>query len=463
MNALATPDWRPLHNTLARNHGFEPLRVDGTVPADLVGTLYRNGPGAIEVLGSRVGHPFEADGAISAVRFDGQSATGAARIVSTAHAQREAAAGRRLYTSAAGWLDRIWNQYTSPPGNPLNTSVMVHQGQLLALCEAGAPAVIDPDTLTAGPEVDLGIVQQAFSAHPHRVNARRASYNFGMRYGQQTFIDLYELPDQGANRLLGSIELDRAVMLHDFIATERHLVFFVGPAFIRIWRALLAVGDMSTLVSWEPSAGTEILVVPIDRPSEVTRFHTDAFWCWHTATAQDREDGTIAIDYVRYDGLDSLVELGERGAQTPVIEDAPGGTLHRAILDAKAEQLRTEAVTELPVEFPRIHPRLEGGEARYLYMVWGETERGIARVDMSDASVQRWTPPQHQACSEPVPVPRGHTGDESDVWLVTLLYDARTQTSGVAVLDGQRVDDGPVCTAWFEQAIPETYHGIWVG
>ena len=46
----------------------------GTVPAELNGTLYRNGPGRLERDGHRVHHPFDGDGMIAAMRFEGASA-----------------------------------------------------------------------------------------------------------------------------------------------------------------------------------------------------------------------------------------------------------------------------------------------------------------------------------------------------------------------------------------------------
>lgn len=50
---------------LGHEHDFEPLRVEGHLSADLRGTLFRNG-------------------AVSAVRLDGASASGAVRITHTA-------------------------------------------------------------------------------------------------------------------------------------------------------------------------------------------------------------------------------------------------------------------------------------------------------------------------------------------------------------------------------------------
>ena len=66
---------------LDHEHGFQPLRVEGRLPADLRGTLYRNGPARFDI-GTRP-HWFDGTGAVSAVRLDGASAIGAVRITHT--------------------------------------------------------------------------------------------------------------------------------------------------------------------------------------------------------------------------------------------------------------------------------------------------------------------------------------------------------------------------------------------
>ena len=42
--ASREPGWRRLFRNLSREHGYEPLRVEGRIPDDLRGTLLRVGP-----------------------------------------------------------------------------------------------------------------------------------------------------------------------------------------------------------------------------------------------------------------------------------------------------------------------------------------------------------------------------------------------------------------------------------
>jgi len=176
------------------------------------------------------------------------------------------------------------------------------------------------------------------------------------KYGRTTHIALYELPDVGPARRLGQVELGFAPMLHDFIATAKHLVFFVSPAAVHVPRMLLQLGDFRDLFRWQPERGTEVIVVPIDEPTRVTRFTVDAFYQWHFANAFER-GAELVVDYVRYPNFDTFEALA--GTQRGTSE-VLGGRLHRAVIDVAGRRLHDEPLCDRPVEFPRIHADREG-------------------------------------------------------------------------------------------------------
>jgi all-trans-8'-apo-beta-carotenal 15,15'-oxygenase len=348
---------RLLTEDLERQHGFEPLDIEGAIPVELRGTLYRNGPGQFGQFGTRYTHPFEGDGAITAVRFEAGSASGACRVTETAGLREERAAARLLYGFSAPWLRRVRNMLAHRHKNVANTSVMLWQGRLFALMEAGLPTEIDPQELGCLGESTLDrTIVSWFSAHPHRVAARRAVYNFGLEMGRVTRLHLYELPDVGAARHLGAVELPGPPMLHDFIATETHLVFFVSPVRIDVPRMLLQLGDFRQMFRYRPELGTEVLCVPIDRPDEVVRFTVDAFYQWHFTNAFTR-GGQLIVDYIHYRTFDSFYELG--GAGDGKLD---AGHPHRAVIDLQRRRLHTEPTSERKAEFPTIASDRAGSE-----------------------------------------------------------------------------------------------------
>ncbi len=446
-----------LTQSIPREHGFEPLRVDGRLPPDLRGTLLRNGPGQFEIFGRRIGHSFEADGLVTAIRLDGARALGACRLTASTGRAAEQAAGRMLYGSALPWRQRLANVRHGRQKNTANTSIVTWQGRVLALMEAARPTELSidgADLATVG-ETDLGVIGAAFSAHPHRVAARRASYNFGVEYGRRTRIALYELPDVGPARRLGAVDLGFAPMLHDFIATARHLVFFVSPAAVHVPRMLLQLGGFEDLFRWQPARGTEIIVVPIDEPTRVTRFGVDAFYQWHFANAFER-GAELVVDYVRYPDFGSFKTLarGTTASAAPL-----GGELHRATLDLAGRRFTSEARLDRAVEFPRVHPTHEGAPHDVTWLAADGLQTVLAH--RADGAHREYRFEADEVISEPVFVPRG-SNDEADGWVLTLVYDHRTARSSLAILDGLRLGDGPVARAWFDHHVPMTFHGTFV-
>ncbi len=441
------PNPRGLFENLRREHSFEPVKVEGRIPKALRGTLYRNGPGILELFGERCSHLFEGDGMISALRFGDDGVSAAARVIQSAGLVAERQAGRRL---GAG-------------KNTANTHVVPWQGGLYALMEGGLPTALDPKTLDTLGETNLGgVVQQMFSAHPHRVAARRCLYNFGMSYGPRTTIDLYALPDAGSACLMGQIPLEHPVMLHDFIATERHLVFFVSPLHLSIEKIMMQAPFADCFV-WTPEAGTEVIVVPIDDPDKPVRFKVDPFFQFHFAAAYDDGD-EIVVDYVHYGNGDLLGSLGD-GADISFRDHQRhvGGKLHRARLNPTARTFKTTPRWDTFCEFPRTAEHTSGSPHQH---TWVQSERwqdgvlrfGVSRIDHQGHVQEHVLPPGHHA-SEPV-LAQNPTGAETDGSALVLVYDSVKDCSHVLIFDAETLD--VQARVQLTQPIPIRFHGSWM-
>ena len=466
--SASPPPWLNAYQDLTRTHGFQPMRVEGRLPEGLEGMLVRVGPVTFGVGGKRYGHWFDGDGGVLAVRFAAGGAQAAAQAIDTPSIRAERAAGRVLYSNYGTSAPSMWRRLFGGVKNPANTSAMAWNGRLFALVESTVPTELSLEDLSTLGESTLGgVVDMAFSAHPHRVASRRASYNFGVRYGRVTQLDLYELPDAGGARRMGSVPLPGVALLHDFIATERHLVFFVAPVRVRLLRMVMGLGSISDNFEWQPELGTEIIIVPIDAPGQVTRLRAEPFYTWHFGNAWEEPGGRIVLDYVRYPDFGTnqwLAEQPHGWAST----DAQG-RLHRATVDLRAGTLRSEQVSDRRCEFPVSTPLRAGARHRFVYLAahtgretWRGPQDAVVKVDMDTGreSVLRFDR-GHFPC-EPVFVPRPGGTDEDDGWLLTQVYDTARERTYVAVLDARVPHAGPLARAWLEHAFPFTFHGTWV-
>jgi len=437
-----------------------------TVPPDLAGTLYRNGPGLFDRFGERYPHWFDGDGAISAVRFAGGTASGAARVIETPAFAREERAGKRLFggynTPLARPLREILLRDTK---NAANTSVMIYEGRPYALCEAGRPFEISPRDLSTVGQSDLGgIVARAFSAHPHDVPARGALYDFGLRIGPKTQVDVYALAP-GSARTIATFSFDGMRMVHDFVATDRHLLFVISPLFLRILPMVLKRGGPVDCAEWRAGEGTEIVIVPLDDPRAIARFHVDAFHLEHTVNAFSRGD-ELVFDFIHYDDYDGL-ERFVGGLARGVVRAPLGSSVRRATVDVRARTLRMETRLARPCELPRVSPSVDAAPHRWAYLAGHASAAAsgaapfdaLLKLDVDTGEVATWAPGPGRYPSEAVFVPCARARAEDDGHLLTLVYDADTDASHVAVLDAR--DLRPVAKAMFDHAIPFGFHGAW--
>jgi len=121
--------------------------VEGKIPAELRGTLYRNGPGLFDRGGLRKRSLLDGDGMVQAFRFHERGVHYRNRFVRTAKFVAEEASGSFVYPS--------WS--TQAPGgflanfmgagrikNQAGVTVYLWKGRLYAFDEMGLPYELDP-------------------------------------------------------------------------------------------------------------------------------------------------------------------------------------------------------------------------------------------------------------------------------------------------------------------------------
>ena len=252
----------------------------GAIPAELAGTLYRNGPGRLERGGHWVHHPFDGDGMITALRFAGGQVELRNRFVRTEGWLAEEQADRVLYRGVFG---------TQKPGGPVanafdlrlkniaNTHVVRLGDQLLALWEAAEPHALDPDTLeTRGLSRLDGVLKpgEAFSAHPRfdpGHHGRPAMVTFGVKTGPRSTIRLMEfaVADDPANGVkAGQLLSERRdsfngfAFLHDFAITPNWALFLQNAVAFNPTGFVLGQKGAAQCLSSKPGEQGQFWLIP---------------------------------------------------------------------------------------------------------------------------------------------------------------------------------------------------------
>ena len=461
-----TAAWFPGFQSLEVEHHDEiDLPVDGRIPAELQGTLYRNGPARHDVYGDRYRHWWDGDGMVHALRLENGRAGYRNRFVDTAKKRAEDAAGRRVHASfgtppPGSVLHRIRN---FKPANTASVNVVNHAGKLLALSDGGRPHRIDPETLaTLTPDEDsLGILSKSdsFTAHPKLHPDTGDLIGYGMRPGPKPALKIYRISPDGTASQFATID---AGFVHDFALTRTRAVFAIGSAGAFSLTGMLGflLGRKSIYDAMKFESGPcDIWTVDLatgrsskfPAPEGVLAFA-------HVANAFDTDDGGFAVDYVNYPDtriIHQFVDVME-GRETDL------GRARATRLEVSATGAATFThLADCGWEFPRCVDDVATVEHKAQWGLTGYLGAPVRIDDDGSTDICPLAPGEYGG--EPVPVRKRGATAEADAWILTIVLATDNEPrSELRILDGADLQAPPVATVRLPDVMPFDFHGAWI-
>lgn len=469
-------DWKKGYESQPNEYDYWIDDVIGEVPAALYGTLFRNGPGLLDINGQRIHHPFDGDGMISAIAFDQGRAHFYNRFVRTEGFAKEQQAGKILYRGVfgtqkpGGWLA---NAFDLQLKNIANTNIIYWGDKLLALWEAAEPHRLNPKTLeTLGKEYLDGVLQEGnpFAAHPRidpsceQNGNAPVLVNFAIKPGLSTTITIYEFEQSGKLLRQQARSIPGFAFIHDFVITPNYCIFFQNPVSFNPIPFVLGFRGAGECVKFQPNKPTQIVVVPRNSKEPIQFLETQSGFVFHHGNAFE-QDGEIVIDSICYASFPE-VEPNSDFHNVDFDAIAPG-QLWRFTLNLNDQIVQRRILEERCCEFPVVHPQHTGRPYRYLFMGAAHNQRGnaplqaILKLDVATGEEQIWSGVPRGFVSEPIFVPRPDATQEDDGWVMTLVYDAGYHRSDVVILDGRDLNQGPVARLHLKHHIPYGLHGSW--
>lgn len=461
--------WRTaLARSLPAERDYAP-RIEGTLPAGLRGRLFRNGPGLFERDGDRKRTILDGDGMIQRFDFAAGQVRYRNRFVRTEKYLEEEAAGAWLYPT---WTTSVPGGALANLGEPIKSqagvATLIRDDRLLAMDEGSKKAfyVMDPDTLkTLGPfALPGGLELHGLKAHT-KTEPRTGDWHVvGTEYGRRMTIRWQVVDRAGALKAEGTLKSPRMTYIHDFMATERHLLFVLHPVEFSPFGMLAGFRSFAESLAWAPEHGNLVLVQD-KAGGEPLLLEASAAWMWHALNAYEH-DGVLVADFVGFDRPDHF--LGPNPAFAAITRGEDGdsaypGKVRRYVIDLRAGTLREEVVDAGHHEFPMVDPRVALSEHRTGYFSCGRVgdwvTDGVVRLDLLGGARDEFRfGPRHFA-GEPVFAPRGDSPD--DGWILTLVQSGETGNAFLAVLDAANLAAGPVAKAHLEHHTPLSFHGYW--
>jgi all-trans-8'-apo-beta-carotenal 15,15'-oxygenase len=470
-SSTAIPQWLTLLATSEEGGRDYAPEVEGTLPADLAGVLYRNGPGLFERGGYRKQHLLDGDGLVQRLSIRNGKAHYRNAFVQTPRFKAEAAAGRYKYAS---WTTRrpggmLSNLMGGDIESQAGVTVYPVHGKVAARDESGHTFFVDPRTLATTGQQKVSDMSGGYKAHakldPDTNEWILAGQGFGPSMSLK--VTIYRPTLEKVSEF--SFDAPRQVYIHDFMATKSHILFVLHPCNFSPFGFLAGMKSFSDSLTFNGDDGTILAVVSKDGGTP-RYFDVPGSFMWHALNAHE-DNGEIIADIVAYDEPDHFI--GEAPLFKTLMTGETGnaafpGTIRRYVMSLETGQAREEILDAGNHEFPMTDPRVQLGKHRVGYFATGGVggiNSGIKRMDMQTGATQVFDfGAENVQAGEPVFAPRDETsGTIDDGWLIAQCLDAQTKRSFFAVFDAQKVEDGPLARIWLTHHMPISFHGGWTG
>ena len=471
-------EWKRGYDSQPNEYDYEITDLEGEIPAELSGTLFRNGPGLLDIGDTAIHHPFDGDGMISAFSFQDGKAHYRNRFVQTEAYVKEKEAGKILYrgvfgTQKPGGL--FSNIFDLKLKNIANTGVIYWGGKLLALWEAAEPHRLDPKTLeTIGIDYLDGVLSpgDAFAAHPwidpscELDDGAPCMVNFRVDPGLSSKITLFEFAPDGKLLRQHSHSFPGFSFIHDFIITPHYAIFFQNPVNFNPLPFLFGMRGAGECVEFQPHKPTNVIMIPRDPNNrEVKTFSVESGFVFHHANAFET-GSVVTVDSITYQTLPQVQP--DSNYKEVDFNSLDPGQLWRFKFNLEDGTVDREMLESRCCEFPTHNPNKVGREYRYLYIgaIPEDTGRNaplqaILKLDLETGATEVHSFAPSGYVSEPIFVPKPNADREDAGWVLTLVYDGSKHRSTLAILDAENIGGEAIALLHLKHHVPYGLHGSW--
>ena len=302
------------------------LEIVGSIPKELSGLYLRNGPNPMGSPNAKKYHWFEGEGMLHGVRIDEGKA--------------------------------IWYRNRLVGGDQSNTHVISHAKKIYAIVEAGGkPVEIDQELNSLTEEPFYGTLETGFTAHTKLDSETKELHGITYNFPRGSYEAHHVVvgKDGRVNRA-DLLPLSSGTMLHECAITENYVLVFD----LSITFSFLKLGTGYFPFSWNNDHQARIGLLNRKTNDGVVKwFNIDPCYFFHTVNAYEDQQGNVMVDAMRYQ---KLFDVDGNG---PFTEFPP--MLTRWSLNLSTGNASELQLDDLPAEFPRMHPDLNGKFNRYGY------------------------------------------------------------------------------------------------
>jgi len=497
--------------------------VDGEIPSGLQGgTLFRNGPGMLDIYGKEINQFFDGDGLVHSYEFTAPSSSEEEdktniqfkhNFVETKGFYDEREAQQMLYKGAFAVGnpkgDSFYNPFDFDVKNVANTGVVEWNEKVYALWEGGKPHELRKNDLnTIGKEVDevlgqaLRVPQMAahYRVEENKETKERTLIAFSIESQPSAFpftsnkAAFYEWNEDGTEKKRVDFDVPNATFgfFHDMLVTENWYCLFQNPTSLDFQKLMteymFAKCALAETIAMQDGKRPILWMFPRTEKAkkmlsgnEVAKSYElkNQFFFHHVNAFEREETGEVFLDSIPWKFMDFSMNLDmvtpafwQDGSRTEYTRF----TVNPSKKDSK--QVKQESLSDRCCEFPCMNPTMVGKEHKYVYTggtvvkdsrKWGPNQC-LVKYDVSPcangsgekAIDQVYYYGERCFVQEPIFAAKPDAVDEDDGYILQLVNDAGLDKTFLYIFDAKKIETGYECKIeLMDEHVPPGLHGYW--
>jgi carotenoid cleavage dioxygenase-like enzyme len=455
--------------------------VQGQIPKDMNGTFFRVGADWLYPPRFKDDAILNADGYISAFRFQNGIVHYKGRYVRTKRLEADRAAHRQLY----GYYRNPYSDDPSikDPDHPnlrtvSNTSPIVHAGKLFTLKEDGLPHHIDPVTLeTHGAwDFDGAWKSQTFTAHPKidPVSGEMVAFGYEATGLATDDLFIYTIDNTGKVARETRVKVPYVSIIHDMALTQKHVLIPFGGYVTGLDR--LKAGKIHW--GWDQTKPSYIGVLARDGDGKDIRWFKGPERCMmHTFNAHTV--GSKIILYAPFWESNFFPFF-------PPVDGSPWNPakakafVRKITLDLKSKKdtWTEEVLWPFPVnDLGRVDTRFMSLEQRYGFTGYTDPDKPFdqaragnlqgritncyGRFDFTTGKLNTYFAGNTHSLQECCFVPRAGSKEEGDGYLIGCASNYAESRSELIIADARNLEAGDIARVILPFRSTAQVHGLW--
>jgi len=430
------------------------IKIEGKIPKEINGYLYRNGPANNQPFNTRYHHWFDGDGMVQQFHINAGKVSHLGKMIKTHKYLSEKQQQKNIYPTFG--TSKKTRFKSADELNVSNISLLPINKQLFSLWEGGSAYEIAPKTLdTIGIKTWSAKTKGVpFGAH-YRKDKDGSIWNIGYASLNDAIV-LWHIDKYAKLKKTKILPIKNVPMLHDFLITEKYIILVLHP--YNFDKNKFKDG-YSFLESHQFYKNKETKVWLIDKNTlDITHtFELASQFVFHFVNAYEQKD-EIVFESMRYPNANILLDLGNimKGV-TPTSKLA---THHKIRLNLNKNTAKEYQLNKIGSEFPNIIESETGLSHTKMLSLQQRGDILFNTVSIMDniTNKSQYFSYANQLAEEHIII-KNHKGSD---WVIGTTLDYKNNNTKLNIFNADYLGDGPIAIATLPYILPLGLHGKFV-